>query len=169
MGGLEATETEQLARWPLSCLSVEPRDIDMIDHGVNGNSLAVQGELQRVLSSQTFRRASRMRALLKYLVDGRLEGVKVTEARVASEVLGKGQDFDASVDPEVRIHLGRLRRKLAEYYATEGKEASVQIGLPARKYDPVFLKHESSSREEERELVHPSVAVLPFSEPRKPD
>ncbi|MEO8658362.1 MAG: hypothetical protein ABI693_07815 [Bryobacteraceae bacterium] len=106
-----------------------------------------------------------MRSLLKYLVDGRLEGVKVTEARVASEVLGKGDDFDSGVDPEVRVHLGRLRRKLAEYYATEGKEASMQIDLPARKYDLVFqsVSNGAGPREDEHKSVLPSVAVLQFS------
>jgi TolB-like protein len=137
----------------------------MIDHRGNGNAISIQSELQRVLSSHTFRRASRMRVLLKYLVNGRLEGVKVTEARVASEVLGKGADFDSGVDPEVRVHVGRLRRKLAEYYATEGKEASMQIDLPARTYDPVFLSMSSGSgpSEDKHKTVFPSVAVLPFS------
>src|ERR1700748_3078313 len=77
----------------------------------------IEDELARVLSSQTFRRASRMRELLDYVVRGALGGESVTEAKAARDVFGKDQSFDASIDPEVRIQYGRLRRKLAEYYA----------------------------------------------------
>jgi len=142
----------------------------------------IQNELARVLSSQTFRRANRMRELLDYVVNGTLNGVDLTESKAAQEVFGKDESFDASIDPEVRIQYGRLRRKLAEYYATEGKEAPIMIDLPARKYGPVFLASksdnggpsrngeasrngdtpdESSRGQPESDLQ--SIAVLPFA------
>ena len=132
----------------------------------------IQDELARVLASQTFRRASRMRELLGYVVKGTLEGDSVTEAKAAREVFGKGQNFDASIDPEVRIQYGRLRRKLAEYYATEGKEAPVMIDLPARQYGPVFLPNKPAGERDDQannrtppKLAEPlqSIAVLPFA------
>src|ERR1700733_13501625 len=93
--------------------------------GAPVESAVIQDELARVLSSQTFRRASRMRELLDYVVKGTLEGEALTEAKAAQDVFGKDRNFDARIDPEVRIQYGRLRRKLAEYYATEGKEAPI--------------------------------------------
>jgi len=130
----------------------------------------IQDELARVLSSQTFRRASRMRELLDYVVRGTLGGESVTEAKAARDVFGKDQSFDASIDPEVRIQYGRLRRKLAEYYATEGKEAPVVIDLPARQYGPVFLANEPANElsldqpnAAEPEHALQSIAVLPFA------
>jgi TolB-like protein len=130
----------------------------------------VQNELARVLSSQTFRRANRMRELLGYVVKETLDGAALTEAKAAHEVFGKDENFDASIDPEVRIQYGRLRRKLAEYYATEGKQASLMIDLPPRKYGPVFLPHKAEESavqaapmpaEPEPDLR--SIAVLPFA------
>ena len=85
-----------------------------------------------------------MRELLEYVVTGTLNGEAVTESKAAHEVFGKDENFDASIDPEVRIQYGRLRRKLAEYYATEGKLAPIVIDLPARKYQPVFLATKSN-------------------------
>jgi TolB-like protein len=129
----------------------------------------IQDELARVLSSQTFRRASRMRELLDYVVRGTLGGESVTEAKAARDVFGKDQSFDASIDPEVRIQYGRLRRKLAEYYATEGKDAPVMIDLPARQYGPVFLANEPANGlsldqpNAEPEQALQSIAVLPFA------
>jgi TolB-like protein len=130
----------------------------------------IQDELARVLSSQTFRRASRMRELLDYAVRGTLDGIAVTEASTAREVFGKDRNFNASIDPEVRIQYGRLRRKLAEYYATEGKEAPVMIDLPARQYGPVFLPNKPASEatpgqtnESEQAEHFRSIAVLPFA------
>jgi TolB-like protein len=129
----------------------------------------IQDELARVLSSQTFRRAGRMRELLDYVVKGTLEGVALTEAKAAQDVFHKDANFDARIDPEVRIQYGRLRRKLAEYYATEGKESPLMIDLPARQYGPVFVTKseerpttgEPSADQPEPELQ--SIAVLPFA------
>lgn len=144
------------------------------NNGLAETSL-VQNELARVLSSQTFRRANRMRELLDYVVKETLDGAALTEAKAAHEVFGKGESFDASIDPEVRIQYGRLRKKLAEYYATEGKQAALMIDLPPRKYGPVFLPHKAAEALENGvpEMPAPtqaqpepdlrSIAVLPFA------
>ena len=141
-------------------------------HTTNGppDVAAVQNELARVLSSQTFRRAGRMRGLLDYVVKETLDGIAITEAKAAFAVFGKNGDFDARIDPEVRIQYGRLRRKLAEYYASEGKDDAVMIDLPARQYGPVFLNNKSESDASSDEPVASqadhnlqSIAVLPFA------
>lgn len=143
--------------------------LELLEKNGPAEASEIEQELARVLSSQTFRRASRMRELLDYLVKATLDGVTLTEARTAREVFGKDETFDPSIDPEVRIHSSRLRRKLAEYYASEGKEATIMIDLPPRKYGPVFVaKHPgngatkgdpSSGRPEPEQ----SIAVLPFA------
>src|SRR5262249_50399504 len=81
----------------------------------------------------------------EYAVKAELQGIPGSEARAAREVFGKGDDFNASIDPEVRIQYGRLRRKLAEYYATEGKDALIAIILPARKYSPAFVANRTGN------------------------
>lgn len=135
------------------------------------NEALIQGELGRVLSSHTFRRANRMRELLGYVVKRTLAGVDLDEGKTARDVFGKGDDFDASIDPEVRIQYGRLRRKLAVYYASEGRAAPVIINLPARKYQPVFLTNNSGEEDiSSTDIANglpqqfpQSIVVLPFA------
>ena len=133
----------------------------------------VEDELQRVLSSHTFRRASRMRKLLEFVVKGTLDGTVMTERETARSMFGRGKDFDTGIDSEVRVQFGRLRRKLVEYYASEGKGSQIKIELPSRKYKPVFLATESGRSDAPPPVtstdagtpdpeVH-SIGVLPFS------
>lgn len=143
---------------------------ELLDQNRAIEATAIEDELARVLSSQTFRRANRMRELLDYLVRGTLDGIPLTEARTAQEIFGKDKHFDASIDPEVRIHCSRLRRKLAEYYASEGKEAGIMIDLPPRKYGPVFVAKQSANgrtqgntAKNQQEQDPQSIAVLPFA------
>ena len=133
------------------------------------DAASIEKELGRVLSSHTFRRANRMRELLSFVVKRTLEGNALTERGTARAVFGRGEDFDAGIDPEVRVQYGRLRRKLAEYYSTEGKDANIKIELPTRTYEPVFLANHSEDGESQAETSPPpdptlhSIAVLPLT------
>src|SRR5690606_33811963 len=48
------------------------------------------------------------------------------------------ESFDAQNDPLVRVEAGRLRRRLAEYYADEGARDPIRIELPRGGYSAVF-------------------------------
>jgi hypothetical protein len=48
--------------------------------------------------------------------------------------LGRKEGFDPRVDSSVRVHCGRLRSKLAEYYSGEGLTDSVEITIPKGGY-----------------------------------
>jgi TolB-like protein len=56
----------------------------------------------------------------------------------------------------VRVEARRLRRKLAEYYAGDGREDPIEICLPKGGYLPTFEVRASKA-------IKHSVAVLPFS------
>ncbi|MGB7287043.1 MAG: hypothetical protein WBC71_08935, partial [Salaquimonas sp.] len=57
---------------------------------------------------------------------------------VAVDVFGKDADFDATSDPLVRVHAGRLRELLSVYYADEGKTDPIRISIPVGRYRPRF-------------------------------
>src|SRR5262249_46659523 len=57
---------------------------------------------------------------------------------IATEVFGRDSSYDPRVDSVVRVQAGRLRSKLLEYYATEGKDDKVIIDLPKGHYTPIF-------------------------------
>jgi hypothetical protein len=51
-------------------------------------------------------------------------------ATIARRVFRRGEDFDARLDPAVRIEVGRLRRALERYYGRAGAEDPVCISRP---------------------------------------
>jgi len=81
-----------------------------------------------------------LKAFLRFVVDREIEGQEsqLKEYVIATEVFGRGKGFDSRIDSVVRVQAGRLRTKLQEYYATEGKEDEIVIDLPKGQYTPVF-------------------------------
>lgn len=99
---------------------------------------AVRSELERVVTHDVFGRARRMRTLLRYLVDEELagNGEQLKGYRIGVDALGRGADFDPSVDSLVRVEMGRLRRMLDAVY--EGGAAPLRICFDKGTYRPRF-------------------------------
>src|SRR5690349_19658792 len=83
----------------------------------------VVAELERIVESKGFRASKSLIEFIKYVVEIALasEGDVFKENVIATAALGKSADFDTRLDPAVRILAGRLRKKLKQYYATEGR------------------------------------------------
>ena len=97
-------------------------------------------ELERLLQSRVLQGSETLKAFLRYVVlesinnqDGHLK-----EYTIAAEVFGRNSDYDPRNDSIVRVQAGRLRSKIQEYYATEGKHDKVLIDLPKGHYNAVF-------------------------------
>jgi hypothetical protein len=98
-------------------------------------------ELREVLSSRTFARAQRLVKLLEYIAEKYFLGQadQVCEYAIATEVLGRPPGFDPAQDAISRVEIHRLRKKLRDYYATEGSHRPIKIVIPPGTYTPVFL------------------------------
>jgi adenylate cyclase len=96
----------------------------------------VRAELERILASRCFEQAARSSKFLRFVVEQTLagHGDRLKGYTIAIEVFGRSADFDAQSDPLVRVEAGRLRRRLTEYYADEGRNDSVRIELPRGSY-----------------------------------
>jgi adenylate cyclase len=83
---------------------------------------------------------------LRFVVEQTLLGLgeRLKGYTIAVEVFGRPPDFDAQTDPLVRVEAGRLRRRLIEYYADEGRDDPVRIELPRGSYAVVTKYHASS-------------------------
>ncbi|HJR70328.1 MAG TPA: hypothetical protein VKA43_09840 [Gammaproteobacteria bacterium] len=100
----------------------------------------VAAELQRVLGSQCFEQSDRAKEFLRFVVEETLagRGDRLKGYTIGVEVFGRPKDFDAQTDPLVRVEAGRIRRRLAEYYGTEGARNPLRIELARGGYTPQF-------------------------------
>src|SRR4051794_2483277 len=100
----------------------------------------IRNELAAILGSTTFARADRASHLLTFLVEAVITGraKALSEYVLAAEVFDKPDSFDPSTDAIVRTEMGRLRKKLQEYYSSEGRNSATVISLPVRSYCPAF-------------------------------
>ncbi|EWY37023.1 hypothetical protein N825_22195 [Skermanella stibiiresistens SB22] len=98
--------------------------------------------LDQICSTEEFRKATRSRNFLRYVVNETLAGRtdRIKAYAIAVSVLGRDESFDPQVDPIVRIEAGQLRRRLERYYLTEGSASTLRIELPKGSYVPVFAR-----------------------------
>ena len=91
-----------------------------------------RGQVERLLSSHALHGSESLCKLLRYLADHSLDhpGAAPKEYQIATEVFGRPSNFDPHLDSTVRVQAGRLRGKLAEYYATEGSEDPILVDFP---------------------------------------
>jgi adenylate cyclase len=96
----------------------------------------VRAALERILASRCFQQAGRASDFLRFVVEQTLagNGQRLKGYTIGVEVFGRPADFDAQSDALVRVEAGRLRRRLVEYYASEGAADPVRIQLPRGTY-----------------------------------
>lgn len=102
---------------------------------------SLQAQLERILASRTFHRASTLKTLLRYLAEKSFQGKasELDEFTIGVEACGKPGDYDPQSDPSVRVQIGRLRSKLAEYYASEGRHDPWVVTIPKGQYALEFV------------------------------
>jgi adenylate cyclase len=100
----------------------------------------VSHQLNRLLDSPEFKATPQQIALLKYVVSQTLAGKadRIKGYTVATEVFGRRDDFDQSIDPIVSIQSARLRLALDRYYETAGINDPIRIDVPKGGYVPIF-------------------------------
>jgi len=93
---------------------------------------SVQLQVDRILQSECFRSADSMRNLLGFLAAKLLAGEadQLKEYSIGVDALGKPPTYDTRSDSTVRVQIGRLRLKLAEYYRTQGALDSLVLEIP---------------------------------------
>jgi len=131
-------------------------------------------ELERILGSPTFLKSGRLRRFLTLSVEWTLQGraEELKESTLGREVFDRGADYDPRADSIVRVEAQRLRRKLDQYYATEGNRDAVQIRFRPGSYAPEMSWREEPApaaggdfegAPEATVLARDVIAVMPFS------
>src|ERR1051326_7779423 len=120
-----------------------------------------QAEIERILHSDTFRNSDVLRRLLRFLADKTISGEadQLKEYTIGIDALGKPSSYDPRQDSVVRIQVGRLRQKLAEYYRTEGKDDSLVVEVPKGRFK-LSLEPRPEPAPTEQAAPTPIVAVV---------
>lgn len=106
----------------------------------------IRAHLERVLSDFAISGANRRSRLLRYLVEQALEDrpEALKESVIATEVFDRSPSYDPQIDSVVRVEIGRLRAKLAEFYEKAGGDAPLRIEIPRGAYRPTFIFRENA-------------------------
>jgi hypothetical protein len=98
-------------------------------------------ELHEVLNSKLFCRAPSLSKLLQFVCRKTLDGEAglINEWTIAVDGLQRRKDFDPEKDSIVRVEFHHLRKRLAQYYETEGSDHAIRIVLSESGYVPRFL------------------------------
>ncbi|MGP8244542.1 MAG: hypothetical protein ACLQVN_08490 [Bryobacteraceae bacterium] len=117
-------------------------------------------ELDRILCSRVFHDRKTLQHLLEYLVQRTLDGTvdNLKEYVIGVDVFGKPDRYDPQTDASVRVQIGKLRRKLEEYYLDEGVSDSLLLQLPKRHFAVFF---------ERRTAIQPLQPDRPVPLPRR--
>jgi len=97
-------------------------------------------QIERLTKSHSLHSSESLCKLLRYLAEHSLDhpGIALKEYQIATEVLGRPAGFDPQSDSTVRVQAGRLRVKLAEYYAHEGVDDPILVEIPKGSYAITF-------------------------------
>jgi hypothetical protein len=103
-------------------------------------------QIDRLISSQVLHGSESLCKLLRYLAEKTLDhpGSPLKEYQIATEVFGRPLDFDPQHDSVIRVQVGRLRLKLAEYYGSEGTEDTIVVEIPKGSYVVSFHPRSSA-------------------------
>jgi PAS domain S-box-containing protein len=100
----------------------------------------VRATLDRMLLEAPFQRSPQLRAFLTYIVEASLagRGSLLKSYSIATEALGRPEDFDPATDAIVRVEAKRLRQALTRIYAQPDCDLPVRIDIPVGRYEPTF-------------------------------
>ncbi|MGA9800231.1 MAG: hypothetical protein WBQ68_14560 [Terriglobales bacterium] len=105
-------------------------------------------QIDRLLNSHVLHGSESLCKLLRYLAEHALDhpGTPLKEYQIATEVFGRSPNFDPQSDSTIRVQAGRLRLKIAEYYASEGADEPIQVEIPKGTYVVSFHRREPTAR-----------------------
>jgi TolB-like protein/Flp pilus assembly protein TadD len=128
----------------------------------------IRAQLARILASRIFAGSHRSQRFLSYVVeksfDPGSDGLK--EYTIAVDVFERNASYDSSIDATVRVEAGRLRSRLHEYYAEDGKQDCLIIDIPKGGYRATFSQRTVTGV---TQVAPPAPPPTPTAEPRHRD
>lgn len=100
--------------------------------------------VQKIVASNEFHRATRLRDFLSYVVDRKLARApqEVTESLIGHRVFGRPSSYNTGEDSIVRTEARLLRQRLERYFSKEGASEPIVLEIPKGSYVPVFFRRD---------------------------
>ncbi len=113
----------------------------------------------KLLANPQFARSARLRDFLQYVAEQSIANpdIPIHEPEIAGRIFGR-RDTQTGDDTIVRVHASQLRKRLEQYFETDGAAEELIIEIPKGNYTPVF----------KRRLVAPPVDHPPDVSPKAP-
>jgi hypothetical protein len=101
------------------------------------------------VANKSFAKSPFLTSFLLYVCDRELSGraEEITEYQIGIQAFGRPVDYNPGVDNVVRNYARVLRKRLDQYFETDGKEEPIRISIPVGRYVPIF--HESAPSSED--------------------
>ena len=95
---------------------------------------------KRIAESRCFSKSARQRGLLQYLCNNVLDnpGRELHEQEIGVEFFRRDPGYDTNLDNVVRVNVSELRKRLAQYFETEGTAEAMLLEIPKGGYIPRF-------------------------------
>lgn len=126
-------------------MGVSPKSNDLRASG----SAEWRALLNRIVWSHQFEKSARLREFLVYVCERTLQenAADLHEQEIGHRVFGRSEFYDTSQDNIVRVTASQARRKLEQYFASDGASEPVILEIPKGKYTPVFHERGAADRE----------------------
>jgi hypothetical protein len=113
------------------------------DQRIDVSTEEATAELNAVLAAPAFTRSPRLSRLLTYLCTKYFAGEadQIKEYSIGVEVLDRPSSFDPANDAGARVEVHRLRRRLQQYYETDGASRKLRLVIPIGHYVPAFISN----------------------------
>jgi Tfp pilus assembly protein PilF len=117
----------------------------------------IHTQVDRIITSPELEHSPRLQELLKYIVNeflaGRVDRIK--GFTIGAAIYGSGDRFDSESNSIVRVEVGRLRRRLTEYYLTSGHDDPIVVDIPKGSYVPRFTLNPQTPEEQSPPVLFP--------------
>lgn len=96
--------------------------------------------IERLLDSEAFRKAPKQKELLRFLARCAIDhpDEPVHEQQIGREVYQRSRDYNPAEDSIVRVEVRNLRKRLREYFESEGRRERIVVEIPKGSYRLVF-------------------------------
>lgn len=124
----------------------------------------IREQLSRIQLNDEVKSSEVLLHFLQFVVEETLAGrvLEIKEYTIGIHALGRPNNFNPQLDAIVRIHAGRLRRLLYQYYSGPGKNDPIRIEMPKGAYVPVFTSNDFLP-------VTPFSSTAPYQEAKIPE